>query len=67
MACGSCAERAQAAAAAQAAAQGVQGTASTSRPKYTVIAPDGSTESFVEYIDAVTHKRQVNGTLTTHM
>ncbi len=64
MACGSCAERAAAAAAAQAAAQG---TASTSRPQYTVIAPDGSTQSFTEYIDAVTHKRQVNGTLTTHM
>lgn len=47
-----------------------------SQPKvhaqYTVIAPDGSTETFTHeefgrdaYLKAVTHKRAVKGTLTT--
>jgi len=67
MACGSCAERArQRAEAAAAAAQGVQGVAKTSRPSYTVLAPNPEdNRTFTEYIDAATYKRQVNGTLTT--
>lgn len=34
-------------------------------PRYTVTFPDGSSESFDRYIDAVTAKRQQNGVLTT--
>lgn len=38
----------------------------SSGARYTVLAPDGSTETFDRYIDAAVHRRQVNGTLTTH-
>lgn len=34
-------------------------------PVYTVTAPDGTSESFDRYIDAVTAKRSRNGVLTT--
>lgn len=36
-------------------------------PKYTVVHPNGSTETFDRYIDAAVRSRQVNGTITTHM
>lgn len=73
MACGSCAERARARQeAAAAAAVSGSGTAKTSQATYTVIHPDGSTTSFTyeqygvnAYLEAQTHRRRVNGTLTT--
>lgn len=69
MACGSCAERARQR---QEAAASAQGTPATTQAAYTVIHPDGSTTSFTyaeygneAYIEAVTLRRKVNGTLTT--
>jgi hypothetical protein len=34
-------------------------------PQYTVTAPDGTYKTFTRYIEAVTHKRTVNGKLST--
>ena len=61
MACGSCGKRKQTVSQQQARAITGQSAA-----KYTVRAPDGTSQTFDRYIDAAVHRRQVNGTLTTH-
>lgn len=61
MACGTCDQRRevvdQSAAAAIAAGK--------PRAKYVVTTPNGDTETFDRYIDAVVFRRSSNGTLTT--
>lgn len=58
MACGSCGQR-------RAAQQQQASAPSGKKASYTVIHPDGSTKSFDDYLEATTHRRQTNGTLTT--
>lgn len=62
MPCSSCGQRRQTVTPAQAEAIVSQ---SKPIPEYVITAPDGSTETFTDYLEAVTHRRQVNGTLTT--
>lgn len=61
MACGSCGQRRELAEQAAATATAPSGRKAT----YTVIEPSGATKSFDNYLDATTHRRQTNGTLTT--
>lgn len=63
MACGTCGQRRKAAR--EAAATAIASKASSPKPSYTVRAPDGTSKSFDNHLDAVIHKRKVNGTLTT--
>lgn len=62
MACGSCGQKRQTVTPAQA-----QAIASQNRPKakYTVTSPDGSKETFDNYMDAAIARRKTSGTLTT--
>lgn len=63
MACGSCGQaRAQRAMTHEEAQAMMTGQA----PRYTVQAPDGTSQTFDRYIDAAVHRRQVNGVITTH-
>lgn len=62
MACGSCGQKRQTVTPAQAQAIASQGS---KKAKYTVTAPDGSTQTFNNYLDAAVARRAKNGTLTT--
>lgn len=62
MPCGSCGQR-RAVISHEQAQQAALGEAR--KIEYTVTAPDGTSQTFDKYIDAVVHKRKVNGVLTT--
>lgn len=62
MACGSCGQSRKTLVKGSGQATGD----ASSGAKYTVQSPDGTSTTFDRYIDAAVHRRQVNGTLTTH-
>lgn len=64
MPCGSCGQRRAVVSPEQA---NLAAGGEANKIQYTVQAPDGTTEAFTSYLDAVVHKRQVNGVLTTHI
>lgn len=61
MPCSSCGKRRETVTPAQ--AQAIVGQKPV--PQYHITAPDGTVETFTDYLAAVTHRRAVNGTLTT--